>query len=64
MAVELGLLGEVTAQVHGREVDLGPARQRCVLAALAVDAGREVPVEWACPDWTDRVDQVWSGYLT
>jgi DNA-binding SARP family transcriptional activator len=45
MAVEIALLGEVTAQVDGRAVDLGPARQRCVLAALAVDAGRLVPVD-------------------
>jgi DNA-binding SARP family transcriptional activator len=47
------LLGEVTAHVGGREVELGPARQRCVLAALAVDAGRVVAV--------DRlVDRVWA----
>ena len=41
----LRLLGEVTAEVRGRAVDLGPARQRCVLAALAVDAGRVVAVD-------------------
>jgi DNA-binding SARP family transcriptional activator/tetratricopeptide (TPR) repeat protein len=45
MAAEFRLLGEVTVHVDGRPVDLGPARQRCVLAALAVDAGRLVPVE-------------------
>ncbi|MBW4718180.1 AfsR/SARP family transcriptional regulator [Saccharothrix obliqua] len=45
MRVEFGLLGEVTARVDGRAVDLGPARQRCVLAALAVDVGRAVPAE-------------------
>jgi DNA-binding SARP family transcriptional activator len=39
------LLGEVTTQVDGQLVDVGPARQRCVLAALAVDAGRLVPAE-------------------
>jgi DNA-binding SARP family transcriptional activator/tetratricopeptide (TPR) repeat protein len=43
--VRIALLGEVTAQVDGRLVDLGPARQRCVLAALAVDAGRLVPAD-------------------
>jgi DNA-binding SARP family transcriptional activator len=45
MSVEIALLGEVTAQVDQRLVDLGPARQRCVLAALAVDAGRLVPTD-------------------
>ncbi|MEJ2854107.1 MULTISPECIES: AfsR/SARP family transcriptional regulator [unclassified Saccharothrix] len=43
--VELTLLGEVTLRVDGREVDLGPARQRCVLAALAVDAGHLVATD-------------------
>ncbi|HEX7309101.1 AfsR/SARP family transcriptional regulator [Lentzea sp.] len=45
MGVELGVLGEVVARVDGRAVDLGPARQRCVLAALVVDAGRVVPAD-------------------
>ena len=31
--------------VDGRALDLGPARQRCVLAALAVDAGHVVSVD-------------------
>ncbi|SER71588.1 DNA-binding transcriptional activator of the SARP family [Lentzea xinjiangensis] len=53
MGVDVGLLGEVTAQVDGRTVDLGPAKRRCVLAALAADAGRVVPA--------DRlVEQVWG----
>ncbi|WP_308209387.1 AfsR/SARP family transcriptional regulator [Allokutzneria sp. A3M-2-11 16] len=41
----LRLLGEVAADVHGRPVDLGPAKQQCVLAALAVEVGRVVPAE-------------------
>ncbi len=41
----LRLLGEVAVEVDGRPVDLGAARQRCLLAALAVDAGRVVPVD-------------------
>jgi DNA-binding SARP family transcriptional activator/tetratricopeptide (TPR) repeat protein len=45
MGVEIALLGEITAHVDGRSVDLGPARQRCALAALAVDVGRLVPAE-------------------
>ncbi|WP_407775527.1 BTAD domain-containing putative transcriptional regulator [Actinophytocola sp.] len=39
------MLGEVTAQFDQRLVDLGTPRQRCVLAALAVDAGRLVPAD-------------------
>jgi DNA-binding SARP family transcriptional activator/Flp pilus assembly protein TadD len=53
MPTKITLLGEVTAHVDGRGVDLGLPRQRCVLAALAVDAGRLVPA--------DRlVGQVWG----
>ncbi|NUS64477.1 MAG: transcriptional regulator, SARP family protein, partial [Saccharothrix sp.] len=42
--VEVGLLGKVAVSGGGGEVGLGPDRQRCVLAALAVDAGRVVSV--------------------
>ncbi|MBB5958115.1 DNA-binding SARP family transcriptional activator/tetratricopeptide (TPR) repeat protein [Saccharothrix tamanrassetensis] len=45
MEVRIALLGEVTAHVRGQRVELGPAKQRCVLAALAVDLGRPVSVE-------------------
>ncbi|MDX8147652.1 BTAD domain-containing putative transcriptional regulator [Lentzea sp. BCCO 10_0061] len=46
----LRLLGEVSAG----ETDLGPPKQRCLLAALAVDAGQVVPV--------DRLlDRVWGN---
>ncbi|MGV9362236.1 BTAD domain-containing putative transcriptional regulator [Amycolatopsis sp. NPDC003731] len=43
--IRIALLGEVTAQVGVRPVDLGTPRQRCVLAALAVDAGQLVPAD-------------------
>jgi DNA-binding SARP family transcriptional activator/tetratricopeptide (TPR) repeat protein len=45
MPVTIALLGPVTAEVDERPVDLGPPRQRCVLAALAVDAGGLVPAD-------------------
>ncbi|MEV6711502.1 BTAD domain-containing putative transcriptional regulator [Lentzea sp. NPDC051208] len=51
--VVVRVLGEVGAEIDGRSVDLGTPRQRCVLAALAVDAGQVVPV--------DRlVERVWG----
>ncbi|MFI9811299.1 AfsR/SARP family transcriptional regulator [Saccharothrix variisporea] len=53
MGVWIGLLGEVTAHLDGRPLELGPAKQRCVLAALAVDAPRLVTA--------DRlVERVWG----
>ena len=47
------LLGAVRAQRAGRELDLGPAKQRAVLAVLLLSPGRPVA--------TDRiVDAVWG----
>jgi DNA-binding winged helix-turn-helix (wHTH) protein len=43
--VEYRLLGPVEVWAGGRRVDTGQPRQRAVLAALLVDAGRVVPVE-------------------
>jgi len=51
--VGVRLLGPVAVIARDGPVDTGPARQRCLLAALAVDAGRVVSV--------DRlVDRVWG----
>ncbi len=49
--IAVRLLGPVQIFSGQDFVDCGPARQRCVLAALAVDAGRPVPI----PTLIDRV---------
>jgi DNA-binding SARP family transcriptional activator len=55
LTIEFGLFGGVEVTVDGRLLDLGPARQRCVLAVLLVELGTFVSV--------DRlVDRVWSGH--
>jgi DNA-binding SARP family transcriptional activator len=51
--VAVWLFGRVRVTAGGQEVDLGPARQRTLLAALAIDAGRPVPVEVL-------VDRIWG----
>jgi DNA-binding SARP family transcriptional activator/tetratricopeptide (TPR) repeat protein len=51
--VRLRLLGAVELRVDGTDVPLGPARQRTVLAALAIDAGRPVQID-------TLVDRVWG----
>uniref|UniRef100_UPI00192E7023 AfsR/SARP family transcriptional regulator n=1 Tax=Saccharothrix deserti TaxID=2593674 RepID=UPI00192E7023 len=51
---EFRLLGKVAVVVDGCPLDLGPDRQRCVLAALAVDVGRVVSVE-------RLMERVWGG---
>src|SRR5262252_2851051 len=52
-SVEFRLLGPVEVWIGGRCVDAGQPRQRAVLAALLVDAGRVVPVE-------TLIDRVWG----
>ncbi|MFE2598500.1 BTAD domain-containing putative transcriptional regulator [Streptomyces sp. NPDC059396] len=53
MTIGFGVLGEIQARSDGAAVDLGPARQRSVFAALVVDINRTVPVEVL-------VDRVWG----
>ncbi|MFD8542579.1 BTAD domain-containing putative transcriptional regulator [Streptomyces sp. NPDC059649] len=53
MAVEICLLKTISAQVDGREVDLGHLRQRQLLVALLVDANLPVSVE-------RLIDRLWG----
>jgi DNA-binding SARP family transcriptional activator/tetratricopeptide (TPR) repeat protein len=66
--VEFRLLGTVDARVGDRSLDLGHARQRCVLVALLVDVNRIVPSDvlvnrvWSDPP--QRVRDVLHTYLS
>ncbi len=51
--MEFRLLGTIEAHQDGRPVNLGPVRQRSVLAALLADANRMVPVDLL-------IDRVWA----
>ncbi len=69
MVAEFRLLGDIEARIGGRRVEIGHARQRCVLVALLVDVNRPVPTAqlvdrvWA-DDPPHRVRNVLAGYLS
>jgi DNA-binding SARP family transcriptional activator/tetratricopeptide (TPR) repeat protein len=53
MTVELRVLGHVEVRVDRRQIEVGHAKQRCVLAALLVDAGNVVTVD-------QLIDRLWA----
>ncbi|WP_406275888.1 tetratricopeptide repeat protein [Nocardia sp. NBC_00881] len=55
MGVEFAVLGDVRVQVDGRDLDIGHARRRAVLAILLVEAGRIVTAD-------QLVDRVWGEH--
>ena len=53
MTVEFRLFGSVEARLDGRPLDLGHARQQCVLAVLLAEVNQPVPVE-------ELIERVWG----
>lgn len=69
MTVEFRLLGDVAASVDGRRLEIGHARQRCVLVLLLVDANRPIPADqlihrvWA-DDQPHRARNALAAYVS
>lgn len=48
------ILGPIQATIRGSEIDLGPPKQRAILALLALRAGRHVPLD-------EVIAALWAG---
>ncbi len=69
VAVEFRILGDVEARADGQPLDIGPARQRCVLVALLIDVNHAVAADriiervWG-EDLPHRARNSLAGYLS